>query len=148
MTDARVDDALAILLVSEVMSSERLVRARISRALPKGLPVSHFSVLNLLAGTGGERTPTQLARIFNVTKGAMTNTLRRLEAAGFIHVRRDWRDTRHKRVSISEAGRMARNEALAGIGPVLEQIVDSLGKERARELLPALRELRQAIGGG
>ncbi|HNK68572.1 MAG TPA: helix-turn-helix domain-containing protein, partial [Flavobacteriales bacterium] len=47
----------------------------------KGMELSHFSVLNHLARTGEERTPAQLARAFHVTRGAMTNTLTKLEWA-------------------------------------------------------------------
>ena len=39
-------------------------------------------VLNHFARLGGEKTPAQLARVFHVTKGAMTNTVGRLDAAG------------------------------------------------------------------
>ena len=65
-------------------------RAQLKAALPKGMELSHFSVLNHFAHLGGEKTPAQLARIFHVTKGAMTNTLTRLSASGYIHIRPDW----------------------------------------------------------
>jgi DNA-binding MarR family transcriptional regulator len=67
--------------------ADQLARNRISKVLPKGMELSHFSVLNHLARLGDERTPAQLAKAFHVTRGAMTNTLARLEWAGHIHIR-------------------------------------------------------------
>ena len=74
-------------------------------------------VLNHFARLGGEKTPAQLARIFHVTRGAMTNTLQRLDAAGFIHIRPDWDDARRKWVSLSPAGQAARDRAVLAIAP-------------------------------
>ena len=94
-----------IALFSEIVMVETLARNRLTRALPRGMELSHFMVLNHFARLGGEKTPAQLARVFHVTKGAMTNTVARLEAAGYVHVRPDWEDGRRKLVSISHAGR-------------------------------------------
>ena len=140
MTD-RADD-LAAALFSELFMADQLARNRLSRALPKGMELSHFGVLNLLARTGDERTPAQLARAFHVTRGAMTNTLSRLEWAGHVHIRPDWDDARRKFVSISPAGRGARDAALASITPLIAQAVAELGADRVRAVLPVLRALR------
>ena len=77
-------EQLAVALFSEVFMADQLARNRISRALPKGMELSHFSVLNHLANVADERTPAQLADAFHVTRGAMTNTLAKLEWAGHI----------------------------------------------------------------
>lgn len=135
-------DSLATALFSEMFMADQLARNRVSKALPKGMEISHFSVLNHLARTQEERTPAQLAKMFHVTRGAMTNTLSKLEWAGHIHIRPDWDDARRKFVSISPAGRAARNAALASIMPVMGDVVKSIGPERVRAALPVLRELR------
>lgn len=135
-------NALAVALFSEILTTDQLVRNRLSRVLPKGMEISHFSVLNHLAHSGDERTPAQLAKNFHVTRGAMTNTLGKLEWAGFIHVRPDWDDARRKLVAISPAGRQARDAALAAIGPMIAELVSELGDEKVRAALPILRELR------
>ena len=72
-------DETAIALFGELFMADQLARNRISKALPKGMELSHFSVLNHLAGLSDERTPAQLAKAFHVTRGAMTNTLAKLE---------------------------------------------------------------------
>lgn len=133
---------LAITLFSEILTADQLVRNRLGRALPKGMEISHFSVLNHLARAGGERTPAQLARSFHVTRGAMTNTLKRLERAGHIHIRPDWDDARRKQVAISPAGRRARDVALESIAPVIDQMLGDVDPDRVRAVLPVLRELR------
>ncbi|SDY35630.1 transcriptional regulator, MarR family [Jannaschia faecimaris] len=144
MTDE--SDKLAVALFSEMLIAEQLVRARLSRALPKGMELSHFTVLNYLAQTPVERSPADLARVFHLTRGAMTNTLAKLEWAGHVHVRPDWDDARRKRVSISPAGIAARQAALAAILPIMSQAVGDIGPQRTRAAIPVLREIRQKFG--
>ena len=141
-------DRLAASLFAEVLIAEQLSRHLISKALPRGMQISHFSVLNLLAHLNEERTPAQLAEAFHVTRGAMTNTLSRLEWSGYIHIRPDWDDARRKFVSISPAGRAARDAALAAFMPVIADVVHDVGTDRVRTALPVLRELRLRLEGG
>ncbi len=135
-------NALAVMLLSEILTVDQLLRNRLSRVMPKGMELSHFSVLNHLASKSEESTPAQLAKSFHLTRGAITNTLRKLEVAGHIHIRPDWEDARRKMVAISPAGRAARDTALTGMGPVIAQIVEEMGSEKLRTALPILRDLR------
>ncbi|GAA6209747.1 MarR family transcriptional regulator [Cognatishimia sp. WU-CL00825] len=134
--------ALAISLFSEILMADQLARSRLSKALPKGMELSHFSVLNHLSHSSSERSPAQLAKAFHVTRGAMTNTLGKLETAGYVHIRPDWDDARRKMVAISPAGRAAKEAALAGIAPIISEVVADIGEHRVRAALPILRELR------
>lgn len=133
---------LAVTLFSEILTNEQLIRNKLSRILPKGMEISHFSVLNHLARIGGERSPAQLAKAFHVTRGAMTNTLHKLEWAGYVHIRPDWDDARRKMVTISPAGRQARDAAISAITPLISELVEELGEDKVRATLPVLRELR------
>jgi DNA-binding MarR family transcriptional regulator len=133
---------IAVALFGELFMADQLARTRLSKVLPKGMELSHFGVLNHLAGLADERTPAQLAKAFHVTRGAMTNTLSRLEWAGHVHIRPDWDDARSKLVSISPSGRAARDAAVAVIAPLIADAVQALGAERVRAVLPVLRELR------
>ena len=146
MSDA--NDPLAVALFSEVFMADQLARNRIARILPKGMEFSHFSVLNHLANVSDERSPAQLADAFHVTRGAMTNTLTKLEWAGHVHIRPDWDDARRKFVSISPSGRSARNAALAAIAPLIGDVVRAIGPDKVRAVLPILRELRARLGAG
>lgn len=143
----RLED-LAVSLFGELLTADQLARNRISKALPKGMELSHFSVLNHLAGVQDERTPAQLAKAFHVTRGAMTNTLSKLEWAGHIHIRPDWDDARRKFVAISPAGRAARDAAVQSVVPVIGDLVKALGADRVRAVLPVLRELRTRLEDG
>lgn len=138
-------DALAASLFSELLISEQLARGLLQKALPKGMQISHFSVLNLLTHVGDERSPAELADAFHVTRGAMSNTLARLEWAGYVHIRPDWDDARRKNVAISPAGKSARDAALASLSPLMAEIVGDIGTDRVRMALPILRELRQRL---
>ncbi|WP_306753292.1 MarR family winged helix-turn-helix transcriptional regulator [Paracoccus actinidiae] len=143
----RANDRLAASLFAEVLIAEQLSRNLIGKALPRGMQISHFSVLNLLAHVNEERTPAQLAQAFHVTRGAMTNTLSRLEWAGHVHIRPDWDDARRKFVSISPAGRAARNAAIAAFMPLIAEVVRDIGADKVRVALPVLRELRIRLEG-
>ncbi|WP_412174877.1 MarR family winged helix-turn-helix transcriptional regulator [Actibacterium sp. XHP0104] len=126
--------------------ADQLARSRLTKALPRGMELSHFSVLNHLARLGEERTPAQLAQNFHVTRGAMTNTLNKLEWAGHVHIRPDWDDARRKLVSVSPAGIQARNVAIQAIAPLISEVVDDIGADKVRAALPVLRALRQKLG--
>lgn len=138
-------DPVIIALFSEIVMVETLTRSRLARVLPKGMELSHFMVLNHFARLGGERTPAQLARAFRLTRGAMSNTLARLDAAGYVHIRPDWDDGRKKWVSLSPTGRAARDQAVAAIEPVFDDVVAGLGLDRVRGALPILRRLRELL---
>ena len=137
------ENSLAVSLFGEILALDQLVRNRLAKVLPKGMELSHFSVLNQLSHTKTERTPAQIAKSFRVTRGAITNTLNKLELSGYIHVRPDWDDARRKMVSISPAGIVARNNALTAVTPIINELVSEMGEERLKAIVPILRELRQ-----
>ena len=136
---------IAVALFSELLIADQLARSRITKVLPRGMELSQFSVLNHLARLNEERSPAQLARAFHVTRGAMTNTLTRLEWAGHVHIRPDWDDARRKFVAISPSGRAARDAAVQSITPLIADVVQALGAEKLRIVLPILRELRTRL---
>ncbi len=138
--------SLSVALFSEIFMADQLARVKLARVLPKGMELSHFSVLNHLAKSRDEKTPGQLAKVFHVTRGAMTNTLNKLAWSGYIHIRPDWDDARRKFVSISPAGRRACDEAFEVIAGLIAEVVDDIGPERVRAALPVLREVRTRLG--
>ena len=139
------ENSLAVPLFGEILALDQLVRNRLAKVLPKGMELSHFSVLNQLSHTKIERTPAQIAKSFRVTRGAITNTLNKLELSGYIHVRPDWEDARRKRISISPAGMIARNNALTAVTPIIEDLARDMGEGRLKAIVPILRELRQKL---
>ncbi|MBN2631260.1 MAG: MarR family transcriptional regulator [Rhodobacteraceae bacterium] len=147
MTESDRTEDIAVSLFGELFMADQLARNRISKVLPKGMELSHFGVLNHLARLNEERTPAQLARSFHVTRGAMTNTLAKLEWAGHVHIRPDWDDARRKFVAISPSGRAARDAAVQAVAPLIAEVVQALGADRVRALLPVLREMRTRLEG-
>lgn len=139
-------DPPAFAFFNEVAIIEQLARNRLERILPDGLLAPHFAVLNHLVRLGDGRTPTDLARAFQLAKGAMTNTLQRLEARGLVELSPDPRDGRAKRVRLTEAGRGAREACIKALGPFLAELErDGLAAEEFAAALPFLRRVRARL---
>ena len=138
-------DINLLILLSEIATIEQIARNQLDNALPKNLNISSFSVLNHFSGSKAEKTPLQLARSFHVTKGAMTNTLNKLEKLGYIHIRPDWDDARKKLISISQSGIDARNHAIKSIKPILDEIIMKTDHVTKKSLLGDLRSFRESI---
>lgn len=145
MSEQNQEDGQTIALFSEILAVEQLLRSDIARVLPFGLELSQFMLLNHLSHQSAERSPVQLARAFNLTKGAMTNTLSKLQEAGYIHIRPDWDDGRRKLVAISNAGERVRDEAVLAILPIVDRVVDRLSDAETKEGLRFLRKLRTIL---
>lgn len=127
---------------NEIGIIEQLAGNAFERLLPQGLTLSQFAVLNHFTRLGGERSPVHLARAFQVTKGAMTNTLRRLVRQGFIVIRPHPRDGRAKLVSISPAGSQAHARSVAAVAPLLARLEGEFGSAAFAQALPFLERLR------
>ena len=127
---------------TEIGIIEQLARNRLERGLPDGLKVSQFSVLNHLVRLGGEWSPARLAGAFQVTKGAMTNTLQRLEKRGLVRVSADPRDGRGKLVGITDAGREMRVRCVESVSPLLTDLSRELSDKDFASALPVLEKVR------
>lgn len=142
MTTTPPDDPIVFQFFIEIGIIEQLARALFERGLPHGLTMAQFRVLNHFARLGGERSPVELARAFQVTKAAITNAVQKLEAKGFLAVTADPDDGRGKRVSLTEDGRAAREDAVASLGPLIPVILEEIPAEEFARALPFLRQLR------
>ncbi len=138
-------DPIAFRFFTEIGIIEQLARNRLERGLPDGLKISQFSVLNHLVRLGGEWSPVRLARAFQVTKGAMTNTLQRLEKRGLIRVLADPRDGRGKLVDLTEAGRKMRLRCVESISPLLADLSRELSDKEFASALPVLEKVRRYL---
>jgi len=102
-------------------------------------------VLNHFARLGGERTPVDLARAFQVTKGAMTNTLQKLEARGLVTIRTNPDDGRSKLVAITAKGARARAKAIEAVAPMFEDLAKQFPSGKIEAVLPILQEIRATL---
>jgi DNA-binding MarR family transcriptional regulator len=127
---------------TEIGIIDQLVTTRLERSLPAGLSAAQFGVLTHFSRRGGAETPVQLARAFQVTKGAMTNTLQRLEAQGFVDIVPDQADGRRKLVSLTAEGSAAYEHAVELLRPYFSDLRDAFTPEEFDAALPFLRALR------
>ena len=141
MPERRVDPLLFRFL-TEIGIIEQLARNRLERDLPDGLRTSQFAVLNHLVRLGGEWSPARLARAFQVTKGAMTNTLQRLEARGLVTVSADPRDGRGKLVSLTGSGHDMRERCVESVAPLLAALSREIPEEEVAAAIPVLERVR------
>lgn len=132
-------------MVTEIGIIEQLTRSQLERRLPDGLKVSQFGVLNHLVRLGGEWGPARLASAFQVTKGAMTNTLQRLENRGLIVIMADPDDGRGKLVRITEAGQVVRGQCVKSIDPIFNALSNEISEKEYRLVLPVLEKIREYL---
>jgi DNA-binding MarR family transcriptional regulator len=138
-----VETLIAFSVFNEIGIIEQLSSNRFQRLLPEGVSLAGFTVLNHFVRLGKrDEAPVNLARAFQVTKGAMTNTLARLEALGLVQIIADPNDGRAKRVSLTARGSQVRDQAIAALAPDLQKILDKIGIETLKDTLPALKRLR------
>lgn len=141
----QLDDPVLFRFFNEIGIIEQLSRAAFEHVLPHDLNISQFTVLNHLARLGDGRSPVEMARSFQITKGAVTNTLKRLEKKAMIVVRPDAVDGRVKRVSLTDVGRQARADSIAALGPMLGQLAAQFPEERFAATVPFLEEIRRYL---
>lgn len=132
--------------MSEIAIIGHLADTALGQTLPAELSVAGFGVLNHFVRLGVEsESPAQLARAFQVTKGAMTYTLQRLEALGYVAITPDPSDARAKIVRPTKAGLKARGAAIAAVAPGMQRLIEHVGYAEFRAALPFLVKLRQVL---
>jgi DNA-binding MarR family transcriptional regulator len=127
---------------TEIGIIDQLISNRVERVLPEGLSYAQFGVLVHFTRRGGQESPAQLAKAFQVTKGAMTNTLQRLEAQGFVRIEPDAADGRRKLVSITPEGVLAHDHGVLAMRPMMEAMRAAFTDAEFAAALPFLTALR------
>lgn len=127
---------------NEIGIINQLVSNRVERVLPHGLTLSQFTVLNHFSRGLPPASPLELANAFQVTKGAMTNTLKQLEGKGFISIVPHESDGRSKIVSISDSGRAAHRQAASEMTKALHGFTEAVESSEIADALPLLQNVR------
>lgn len=123
------------LLLREMAIVSDLARRRLRQALPEGLGEAQFDLLNHLVFTDNrDETPSDLARLFGISRPAMTQTLGRMRSAGLVELVAAPADGRLRHVRLTEIGRDRHRAVLAS----LEEDASRLGARLAREELETL----------
>ena len=138
-------DDLVFTFFNEINIIAQLSSNAFDRALPTGLSQSQFSVLNWFVRVDSIATPGRLSTAFMVTRGAMTNTLKKLQDKGLVEVKPDESSGRQKIVTMTEKGRKVRDQALQDAVPMMSEIIDHFSLDGLRQRLPFLQELRQYL---
>lgn len=138
----RADLPLEAQLFTEIGVIDQLARNHLERSLPEGLSAAQFGVMNHFRRLGRVETPAELASAFQVTRGAMTNTLQRLAAHGYVQIVGDPKDGRVKRVTLTEAGARAHDEIMREVGPQFVALREALPQEDLQAALAVLQRLR------
>ena len=120
----------------------QLSKAMFERLLPEGLTISQFSVLNWFVRVDSVATPGRLSAAFQVTKGAMTNTLKKLEEKKCITVHPDPANGRKKIVKITRRGKKLRDKAIADAHPLLEEFSINFDVAELELQLSAIQKIR------
>ncbi|MEM9333005.1 MAG: MarR family transcriptional regulator [Pseudomonadota bacterium] len=127
---------------NEVGIINQLASNRAERAMPHGLTMSQFSVLNHFMRGLPPKSPLELASAFQVTKGAMTNTLKQLQNKGFVEIVPHEKDGRSKIVSISETGRNAHKDAQSELMVFFSDFSAQFSTEELAKVIPDLEKIR------
>ena len=141
----REDIPLYFRLFTEISIIAQLSGVRLERVLPEGMSQAQFGVLNHFTRLGGQWAPSRLAAAFQVTKGAMTNTLQRLEAQGFVRITADEKDARAKLVEITEVGKRAHEKAVRATGAMFGELAGLIPAGDVRGAMPLLESLRKIM---
>ncbi len=115
------------------------------RALPHELKRSHFLMLDRLARDDTKPILLDLSRSMQVTKGAITNTIQRLEVRGFVLVEPDAHDGRSKRVVLTDLGKLVRGDALRALAPDFLELARTISAPDMIEALPLLERIRKYL---
>lgn len=130
---------------NEIGIISQLSTVLFEQSLPEGLTLSQFSVLNWFVRVDVEATPGRLARAFQVTGGAMTNTLKKLESKGLVKVEPDKNSGRRKRVTMTRKGNQVRDGAIKAVAPLLRNFSERFPVEKLGRQTLQLAKVREYL---
>ncbi len=143
MTKTPADADILFTFFNEIGILSQLSGAAFEKAMPEGMTLPQFSVLNHLTRLGDGWSPLRISRAMQVTKGAMTNTLQHLEGKGLVDIRPDEKDGRAKQVFITAAGRAVRDACIASMIPYMNKFAADIPATDIAPALPLLQRARE-----
>ena len=134
-------------IVERVQGIERRVRITMEETLEEhGLSYGEWKVLRILRKLpGSASTPGELSAQLELSSGAMTNRLDRLERGGFVVRRPDPSDRRGIRIELTEAGSQAWVDSTNAQAIKEAMIAWALSKREQHQLNGLLRKLMLAL---
>lgn len=132
-------------LFNEIGIINQLSTARFARVLAPDLNPSEFGVLNHFVRLGDGKSPSYLAKAFQVTKPSMTAILGKLERKGYVEIVGSADDRRRKIITITTSGRQARNRGLKAMAPLAAILEANQDVTKLAKILPTLQALREFL---
>ena len=145
MTAPQHQTDLVFRFFNEVGIINQLATARFAKSLGGDLNPTEFGVLNHFVRVRDGVSPSRLARIFQVTKPAMTATLTKLASKGYVQIVQSEQDRRGKIVTITQDGRRARSKGVTAIAPLAEELKEMIDVSALEAMLPDLVALRERL---
>lgn len=142
-------DTASLGVVIRVLSLHRRFSREATCALePLGLELFEYDVLSALRrqGTPFELAASGLARETELSTGAMTNRIDRLEKRGLVKRRADAQDRRSVIVALTGAGKRAIDDAILRRLDAAENTLAELTRAERKKLAGLLRTVM--LGGG
>lgn len=141
-------DPLREQVIARISKVARHIATGRSTALAAGdLAVWQFKTLLMLRRVGKpyELSPSALADLLGLTRGALSARLAGLETRGLVVRELDGEDRRRVRVRLTTAGRKALDAQLGAEGNTEDRLLSALNERELRTLAALLRKLVVAI---
>lgn len=133
----RLDNNLGLLIKRVHMLLHRIIELKV---MPLDLTATQWRPL-LLISKKEINTPAELARFMHVDTGAMTRTLDRLEAKGFLTRQRCLEDRRVVRIALTPSGQDVIEQILPVIADTLNLHLEGFSKDEIQMLFGLLHRL-------
>ena len=105
-----------------------------------GVTAAELRALGVLRRTGGEASPSVIARMIVQTSGGLTATLKRLEGRGFVARRADATDGRGRLVVLTPEGEAAHDQLVGALLARYERVLGDVDVDAALASVRALVE--------
>ncbi len=135
-------DPIEFAVMTEIGIINQLADNLFQAHLPKGITVAQFSVLNHLLRLDVQQTISELASAMQVAQPTMSSTVRKLEDKGLVELIHEPNDRRIRRVAVTNAGALCRNDAVAALAPMAEVLRANIPETDWETLLPHLHRIR------
>lgn len=135
-------DSDIFLAFGEIDYIAQLAAREIEDILPRGLTRAQFGVLNRLFRLERDETISDLANAFQVAQPTMSSTVKRLAGKGLVSLIQDADDRRIRWVRITSNGTHARDNAVAAIGQLIQQLEADAPAIDWRILMKELMQIR------
>ena len=137
------DERTVLDLFTEIAIVEHLLRNRYDQSAPAGMTTGQFGILtHFIRGGKSREKLSVLAWVFQDSEDYMAEKVASLVARGLLASAPSDQDIW---VEITDAGREMHGQALAEIGPEVEQLLEGIDLEDLKITLGVLQDIRRTL---